>query len=97
VDPFSGALQEDRLYGRGAGDDKGSVAAQVMACLALARAGLSLPGCLRLVVVADEESGGLQGTRWLHGEGELPASALVVGEQTDNHIALPIAWPAALT
>lgn len=88
VDPFSGDVINNRIYGRGAGDDKGSVAAQVMALLTLARAGVLLNGCLKLAVVADEESGGLQGTHWLHQEGKLETEALVIGEQTDNRVAI---------
>jgi acetylornithine deacetylase/succinyl-diaminopimelate desuccinylase family protein len=88
VDPFSGSIVEGCIYGRGAGDDKGSVAAQVMAVLALARAGVPLQGCLKLVVVSDEESGGLQGTQWLREAGVLEPDALVVGEQTENRVAI---------
>jgi acetylornithine deacetylase/succinyl-diaminopimelate desuccinylase family protein len=88
VDPFGGVLKGGLIYGRGAGDDKGSVAAQVMALLALARSRASLEGCLRLAVVSDEESGALQGTHWLHAEGRLRTRALVVGEQTENRVAI---------
>lgn len=88
VDPFAGEIRRGCIFGRGAGDDKGSVAAQVCAMLALKRLGLLLRGSLNLAVVSDEESGGLQGTRWLHEEGLLKADALVVGEQTGNQVAI---------
>jgi succinyl-diaminopimelate desuccinylase len=88
VDPFGGEVKEGRIYGRGAGDDKGSVAAQIMALVTLARAEVSLPGCLQVAVVADEESGGLVGTKWLHDAGVLAPDYLVVGEQTDNRVAI---------
>jgi acetylornithine deacetylase/succinyl-diaminopimelate desuccinylase family protein len=88
VDPFGGELKAGRIYGRGSGDDKGSVAAQVMAIVALARAKAHIQGCLQVVVVSDEESGGLQGTHWLHQEGKLETDALVVGEQTNNQVAI---------
>jgi acetylornithine deacetylase/succinyl-diaminopimelate desuccinylase family protein len=88
VDPFGGEIKDGRIYGRGAGDDKGSVAAQVMALVALARAEVPLSGCLRLVVVSDEEFGGTNGTRWLHQESKLRTDALVVGEQTNNQVAI---------
>jgi succinyl-diaminopimelate desuccinylase len=87
-DPFGGKLVNGVIYGRGAGDDKGSVAVQVMAMVALARASASLSCCLQLAVVSDEESGALNGTHWLHTEGELETDALVVGEQTNNHIGV---------
>jgi len=88
VDPFAGDIRQGYVYGRGAGDDKGSVAAQVCALLVLRRAGIPLHGSLLLAVVSDEESGGLQGTHWLHEDGLLKADALVVGEQTGNQVAI---------
>ncbi|HEX9027581.1 MAG TPA: M20/M25/M40 family metallo-hydrolase, partial [Anaerolineales bacterium] len=88
VDPFSGELKDGKVYGRGAGDDKSSVVAQLIAMLALARAGVDLQGRLLLAVVSDEESGGEQGTHWLHEEGKLRTDALVVGEQTNNRVAI---------
>jgi len=88
VDPFSGERRQGRLYGRGSGDDKGSVAAQVAALLALSRAGVELKGVFQVAAVADEESGGEQGTRWLRQEGVLKPDALLVGEQTNNHVAI---------
>ena len=88
ADPFGGEIKDGRIYGRGAGDDKGSVAAQIMALITLVRAGVPLNGCLQVAVVADEESGGLVGTKWLHDEGVLAPDYLVVGEQTDNQVAV---------
>jgi succinyl-diaminopimelate desuccinylase len=88
VDPFGGEIKGQRIYGRGAGDDKGSVAAQVMAFISLARTGVKLNGRLRLAAVADEESGGMVGTKWLHDEQILSPDYLVVGEQTNNSIAI---------
>ena len=80
VDPFGGQLISGKVYGRGTGDDKGSVAAQVMALVTLARAGIPLNGSLQIVAVADEESGSAHGTQWLHDVGELDCQVLVVGE-----------------
>jgi acetylornithine deacetylase/succinyl-diaminopimelate desuccinylase family protein len=88
VDPFGGEVRQGNVFGRGAGDDKGSVAAQVMALVTLARARFPLQGSLSLAVVSDEESGGLQGTHWLHDEGQLETGALLVGEQTANRVAI---------
>jgi acetylornithine deacetylase/succinyl-diaminopimelate desuccinylase family protein len=88
VDPFGGEIKDGYIYGRGAGDDKGSVAAQVMAVVTLARMNVPFSGCLKVVVVSDEEFGGTNGTRWLHQEGKLKTGALVVGEQTNNRVAI---------
>ena len=54
-DPFSGEIRDGKLYGRGAYDMKGSVAAMLTAVKALRDAGLSLKGDLLLAAVADEE------------------------------------------
>ena len=87
-DPFAGEIHDGLVFGRGAGDDKSSVVAQVMAVMTLARAGVPLDGALQVAVVSDEESGALQGTRWLRDEGILSPDILVVGEQTNNQVAI---------
>ncbi len=86
--PFSGVVEDGLIYGRGAGDDKSSVVAQIMALVTLARAGLDLNGRLQVAVVADEESGAHQGTRWLRDNQHLQPDFLVVGEQTQNRVAV---------
>jgi acetylornithine deacetylase/succinyl-diaminopimelate desuccinylase family protein len=87
-DPYVAALRDGRIYGRGAGDDKGSVAVQLAALLALDRAGFIPPYEVLFAFVADEESGGDRGTRMLHERGELRADAALIGEQTDNQVAI---------
>lgn len=86
--PFGGVLHGGNIYGRGAGDDKSSVAAQIMALITLARSGVSLTDGLSVAAVADEESGGLAGSKWLRDSGRLAPDFLVVGEQTNNHVAV---------
>lgn len=54
-DPFSGAIRGRKLFGRGAYDMKGSVAACVGAMRALASARTFLPGDVMVALVADEE------------------------------------------
>ena len=39
-DPFEGVVEDGMIYGRGAGDDKGSVLAQIMAACALKKANI---------------------------------------------------------
>lgn len=58
VDPFGGEIKDGRLYGRGAIDMKGGVAACVAAMRAINRAGITLDGRLALHTVVDEEAGG---------------------------------------
>lgn len=87
-EPYVADLRDGKIYGRGAGDDKGSVAAQIAALLALARGGFNPSYRVLFAFVADEESGGDRGTRMLHERGELRANAVLVGEQTDNQVAI---------
>lgn len=55
AEPFSGAVRDGKLYGRGSYDMKGSVAACVAAAQALADAGAPFAGELLVAAVADEE------------------------------------------
>src|SRR5262245_15719833 len=68
-DPWSGDLDEGEIWGRGALDMKGQVAAEVAAALELARGGWRPEsGDLLLAIVADEETGGELGAEWLCAE-----------------------------
>ncbi len=58
TDPFSGELRNGRIYGRGASDMKGGIAAQIYAVEAIRRAGLELQGTIEQSGVVDEESTG---------------------------------------
>ena len=64
-DPWSGDLVDDEVWGRGALDMKGNVAAAAVAFASLARDGARLPGDLLLALTADEEVGIDFGTSWL--------------------------------
>lgn len=62
VDPWSGAVHGDWLYGRGAGDMKAGLIANLYAVKALTRAGYRPRGHVMLQAVIDEEAGGTAGT-----------------------------------
>jgi acetylornithine deacetylase/succinyl-diaminopimelate desuccinylase-like protein len=65
-DPWGGELVDGWVWGRGALDMKGQVAAELAACLELGRSGWRPAGGeLLLVLTADEEAGGTLGARWL--------------------------------
>jgi acetylornithine deacetylase/succinyl-diaminopimelate desuccinylase-like protein len=65
-DPWSGDVDEGFLWGRGALDMKSQVAAEAVAGATLAREGWRpARGKLKLVFVADEETGGEAGAQWL--------------------------------
>jgi succinyl-diaminopimelate desuccinylase len=86
--PFAADLVDGRVYGRGAGDDKASVTAQVMAGIALARSGVDLNGTLVITEVADEEMGGPAGTAFVITGGHVQPDWVIVGEQTLNTVAI---------
>ena len=66
VDPWSGELRDDCVWGRGALDMKDQVACEIAAAIALAEDGWRPEsGELMLVVTADEEAGGVHGAKWL--------------------------------
>jgi acetylornithine deacetylase/succinyl-diaminopimelate desuccinylase-like protein len=56
-DPFGGAIEDGRIYGRGASDMKGGLAASLSAMAALRGAGLSGP--VELAALIDEEETGI--------------------------------------
>lgn len=65
-DPWSGEIVDGFLWGRGALDMKSQVAAEVAAGAALAAEGWRpARGALLIVAVADEETGGELGAKWL--------------------------------
>ena len=85
--PFAAEIANDRVYGRGAGDDKASVTAQVMGAIALARSGVPLRGQLVVTEVADEETSGAGALHLIAAAGLRP-DGVIVGEQTLNRVAV---------
>jgi acetylornithine deacetylase/succinyl-diaminopimelate desuccinylase-like protein len=70
VDPWSGELRDDCIWGRGALDMKGQVAASAVAIASLAREGFRPGGDLIFAATADEEMGEgvVYGLPWLCSE-----------------------------
>src|SRR4029079_3869515 len=67
--PFSGDIEGNYVWGRGALDMKDQVASEVSACLELGRSGWRPAGGeLLLVVTADEETGAHIGAQWVCSE-----------------------------
>ena len=63
--PFEARVEDGRVYGRGACDMKGGLAAAIVAVEALIDSGAALPGALEISGTGDEESGGYGGVAWL--------------------------------
>lgn len=65
VDPFGGEVRDGRVYGRGACDMKGGLAASIVAVEALIDVWPDFPGALEISGTVDEESGGYGGVAYL--------------------------------
>ena len=59
ADPWGGEIRDGFLYGRGTIDMKNQTAAEAVAAANLARSGARFRGTLKVIAVADEETGGL--------------------------------------
>ena len=83
-DPFGGTLVDGKLYGRGAADMKGGIAAFVAAVSALD--GADDTGSISFIITGDEEGDADFGTvkmvEWLQANDQVP-DACVVGEPTN--------------
>ena len=63
--PFSGAIEDGRVWGRGAGDMKAGLAVALMIASVVRELEAPLAGRLTLAFASDEETGGAWGTQWL--------------------------------
>ncbi len=84
-DPFSGEIRDGKVYGRGAYDMKGSLAACMAAVKALAESGIRLRGDVVVAAVADEEYGSLGTTGLIQ---HLKVDGAIVTEPTALDVCL---------
>ncbi len=87
VDPFGGEIRDGHVYGRGAADMKGAIAAFVAAAARLGeRPSGAVAGSISLLITGDEEGPATNGTvkvlDWLSARGER-LDACLVGEPTN--------------
>lgn len=69
IDPFAGIVRDGKLYGRGACDMKGSIAAILCAFKAMIRAGITPKGGITFFSDIEEEYGGIGGYYWARDKG----------------------------
>lgn len=104
VPPYSGLVKEGRVYGRGAGDMKGGLAALLYSFTRIAQSDFN--GTLTFTGTSDEETGGEWGALWLlekddslHGDavlnGEPSGLTVRIGEKSRVSIILEAEGKAA--
>jgi succinyl-diaminopimelate desuccinylase len=69
TDPFGGEVKDGRVYGRGACDMKGGLAASIIAAEAFIETCPDYAGAIEISATADEESGGYGGVAYLAEKG----------------------------
>lgn len=88
TDPFAAVVQDGQLFGRGAADMKGSIAAMITACERFVAAHAGHPGSIAFLITSDEEGPATHGTvkvlEHLAALGERIDYCLV-GEPTSQH------------
>jgi succinyl-diaminopimelate desuccinylase len=65
MDPFAAIVKDGKVFGRGACDMKGGMAASIIAVEALIDSHADFPGALEISGTVDEESGGYGGVHYL--------------------------------
>jgi succinyl-diaminopimelate desuccinylase len=86
TDPFQATVVDGRVFGLGAGNCKGSMAAQLWLAEAIAQAGGPKSGTVTFTFVGDEENLGPDGMAFLRDSGQLKPNMLVLGAQTQNQL-----------
>ena len=86
-DPFSAAVEGNRLYGLGSNDMKGGIAAFLLAVEILKEAKVRLRGDLLVETIVDEEFGGVNGTLAARVRGHNADAAIIC--EPSHHMVCP--------
>ncbi|MEA4961975.1 M20 family metallopeptidase [Lutispora sp.] len=78
--PYSGALEDGKIYGRGSADMKGGLAAMLMALKAVKKAGLELKGDFIYSATAGEETDSIGAVKFVKDGGLDGVGAIIIGE-----------------
>jgi len=89
MDPHGGEIVGNKIYGRGAADDKACVAAEIFATKALIDLGIDFNGKIIITAVINEEIGGLLGTEYLVKDEVVNGDACLLGDVCCDY---PIAY-----
>jgi succinyl-diaminopimelate desuccinylase len=84
ANPYEGLIKHGKILGRGTTDQKGGVAAMLMAIAALKDLEENLNGKVTVASVSDEEAPGPGGARWLLKNKELNGNACIITEPTGH-------------
>ncbi|MEM3018487.1 MAG: YgeY family selenium metabolism-linked hydrolase [Candidatus Bathyarchaeia archaeon] len=88
IDPYSGEVRDGKVWGRGACDMKGALAAMLSAADALNTANQTLQGKLIITAVVLEENAALEGTKYTIEEDGIKPDYALVGEATGLNVSL---------
>lgn len=81
-EPFGGAVEDGKVFGRGACDMKGGLAASIIAAEAFIEVHPDYAGSIEISATADEESGGFGGVAYLAEQGYFDPSRV-------QHVIIP--------